>query len=133
MSDMVGDRLKQLREEAAVSVAELASRSGVSEPYIRQIENGTRGNPSGNVLKRLAVALHCAVADLIGEERGQFGEEQLDEVPESLSRFARRRGKELGMRQADLDALRRVRFRGKQPATEEDWELLFLFLKRLLK
>ena len=59
-------KLKKLREEKGYSVPELCEDSGVSQPYIRQIESGIKKNPSGSMLQKLASALGTTVADLIG-------------------------------------------------------------------
>ena len=37
---MISEKLKELRQERGMSVRELAERSGLSQPYIWQIERG---------------------------------------------------------------------------------------------
>jgi transcriptional regulator with XRE-family HTH domain len=128
----VSKRLKQLRLEKGLSVADLAEQAGVSKPYIWQIEYGRRQNPSGDKLQKLASALGVTIADLIGSPAG-IPEEVLGEAPESLRAFAKRRGKRLGLRREDVEMLKHVHYRGKRPETVEDWELVFLFLRRILE
>lgn len=127
----IGKRLKTLREARGLSVQALAEASGVSAPYLWQIENGRKSNPSGQALRRLATALGTTVAELLGEPL-EIPEKTVSSLPPALRRLVRRRGKALDMRQEDVEMLRRVHFRGRLPASEEDWELVFLFLKRLL-
>lgn len=124
-------RLKQLRESKGLSVTRLAHLSGISQPYLRQIELGIKKNPSAEVLQRLAATLGVTVADIMGISV-EIPKESLRGVPKSLKEFARKRGKAVGLRQEDIEVLRRIHFRGRHPGKEEDWELIFLLLKRLL-
>ena len=124
-------KLKACREAKGLSVAELAKRSGVSIPYIYQIEKGSTKNPTGEILRRLATGLGTTVADLIGTSL-DITDEALAQAPPSLQEMARRRGKRWGLRQEDVEMLQHIHFRGRQPDSMEDWELIFLFLKRLL-
>ena len=125
------EKLKSLRTAKGIRVAELAQASGVSPPYIWQIEKGMKKNPSGQVLKRLAEALRTTVADLL-ETSLAITEEALAEVPPSLRRLAKRKARQLDLRQEDIEMLKHIHFRGKRPDKEEDWELIFLFIKRIL-
>ncbi|MEN9406609.1 MAG: hypothetical protein RLZ12_893 [Bacillota bacterium] len=52
-----GIYLKELREAVQLSIGELSRLSGVSQPYLSQIENGHRGIPSIEVLKKLVEPL----------------------------------------------------------------------------
>ncbi len=125
------DRIKTLRTAKELSVAELAQMAGVSPPYLWQIENGAKKNPSGEVLKRLAAALSTTVAEIIGTSL-VIPKDTLKRIPPSLKRLAGKKAKELDFRQEDIEMLTTIHFRGKRPDKEEDWELIFLFLKRIL-
>ena len=127
----IAARLKGFREQRGLSVAKLSDLAGVSKPYIWQIESGRRQNPSGEKLQRLATALGVTIADLIGTPQG-IEEEVLQEVPEPLRKLVARKGRSLGMRREDVEMLKGVHFRGRRPETPEDWELIYLFLKRIL-
>jgi len=127
----VGDRLKNLRKEKSLSVARLGELSGVSRPYIAQIESGRRQNPSGEKLQMLATALGVTIADLLGSKEG-IPSELLEEIPASLREFVRRGGKKLGIQREDVEMLKHVHFRGRRPESPEDWELIFSFLRRIL-
>ena len=125
------ERLKSIRDAKGLSVAGLAEASGVSPPYIWQIESGAKKNPSGEVLQKLAAGLGTTVADLIGTTL-VIPEDTLKQAPPSLRKLAKRKAKQLDLRQEDIEVLKNIHFRGKRPNKEEDWELIFLFLKRIL-
>jgi len=57
--------MKRLREEKGMSQDELAKRAKLTKPYISQIENGVRKNPSLPALQRLAKALGVNVSELL--------------------------------------------------------------------
>ena len=124
-------RLKELRESKGFSVRALARMAGLSQPYVRQIELGIKSNPSAAVLQKLAVALGVTVADIMGTSV-EIPEEALQGVLKSLTEFARKKGKVSGLRQEDVEMLKGIHFRGRRPKKAEDWELIFLLLKRLL-
>lgn len=48
-----GKYIKKLREEKGYSIRELEKHSGVSNAYLSQIENGKRGIPKPEILKKL--------------------------------------------------------------------------------
>src|ERR1700747_307454 len=55
----IGSIIRALRENAQVSVRQLAERSGVSNPYLSQVERGLR-KPSADVLNQIAKALRIS-------------------------------------------------------------------------
>ncbi len=55
----IGSFIRDLRENAQVSVRQLAERSGVSNPYLSQVERGLR-KPSADVLNQIAKALRVS-------------------------------------------------------------------------
>lgn len=59
MASDVGSFIRSLRENAQVSVRQLAERSGVSNPYLSQVERGLR-KPSADVLSQVAKALRVS-------------------------------------------------------------------------
>ena len=124
-------RIKEIREGKGLSIGALAKKAGLSDPYVRQLEKGIKKNPTGAVLKKLATALGVTIADLIGSPIG-ISEKALERSPSSLREFARKRRKTLGLRQEDIEMLSGIHYRGSQPETIEDWELIYLFLRRLL-
>ena len=59
----LGDFLRQQRHSAQLSLRQLAVRSGVSNPYLSQVERGLR-RPSAEVLQQLAKALQISATAL---------------------------------------------------------------------
>src|SRR5260370_7882776 len=59
----VGERLRELRDKADLSLRELAKRIGISPPFLSDIELGRRF-PSEEILGKLARALNVSLADL---------------------------------------------------------------------
>ena len=55
----IGSFIRDLRENAHVSLRQLAERSGVSNPYLSQVERGLR-KPSADVLNQIAKALRIS-------------------------------------------------------------------------
>ncbi|PID20157.1 hypothetical protein CSV61_16030 [Sporosarcina sp. P3] len=59
-----GKLQRDIRNEAKMSIRELAERSGVSHSYLSQVENGTRSTPSKEIIKKVADALNYNYFDL---------------------------------------------------------------------
>jgi len=57
----IGEFIRDLRNNARISLRELAARAGVSNPYLSQIERGLR-RPSAEVLSQIASALRVSTA-----------------------------------------------------------------------
>jgi len=127
----LAEKLRTLREDRHHSVPELARASGVSIAYIRQIEGGVKKNPTAAVLTKLAGALGVPVMELLGIASKEESDAR-EEVPAALKDLLRRKGRQLDLRREDMRMLGHICFRGRRPESMEDWELIFLFLKRLL-
>jgi transcriptional regulator with XRE-family HTH domain len=75
----LGAYIREQRESAQYSLRQLASVSGVSNPYLSQIERGLR-KPSADVLQQLAKALQISAetlyirAGLLDGEQGAAAE-----------------------------------------------------------
>lgn len=54
----LGEKIRELRDELAMSQAQLASQGGLSQGYLSQLENDEVQNPSAAVIFGLARALH---------------------------------------------------------------------------
>jgi transcriptional regulator with XRE-family HTH domain len=81
----VGERLRALREAHGWNQSELSRRSGVSQGYIWQIENGLRGDNLGlNIIRRLAAALGVTADELAPS--GQ--EASPEDAPEAMAPVA---------------------------------------------
>ena len=59
----LGDYLKEQRTAAQLSLRQLAEQTGVSNPYLSQIERGLR-RPSAEVLQQIAKALRISAEQL---------------------------------------------------------------------
>lgn len=77
----LGARLKARRLELDLKLADVAERSGMSIPYIANLERG-RGNPTADVLRRLAGALETTIGALLDEIAGDA--ERISQVLESV-------------------------------------------------
>ena len=54
----------------------------------------------------------------------------LKELPAGLATFYKERGKKLGVSKRDIEVMKNINFRGRQPNRPEDFELLYLFLRK---
>jgi transcriptional regulator with XRE-family HTH domain len=61
--ETLGDYLKEQRVAAQLTLRQLAEQTGVSNPYLSQIERGLR-RPSAEVLQQLAKALRISAEQL---------------------------------------------------------------------
>jgi transcriptional regulator with XRE-family HTH domain len=57
-------RIKEIRDNKGMSLAELAKGTGFTAQYINQLERGL-GNPSRNTIALLCDALSCTIEELI--------------------------------------------------------------------
>lgn len=62
----LGQRVRTARTRAGITRKALASATGVSERHLANLEYGS-GNVSVLVLQQVASALHCSIAELIGD------------------------------------------------------------------
>jgi XRE family aerobic/anaerobic benzoate catabolism transcriptional regulator len=63
----LGDRVRALRAQRGMTRKALASAAAVSERHLANLESG-QGNASVLLLRQLAHALGCTIAELVGEE-----------------------------------------------------------------
>jgi transcriptional regulator with XRE-family HTH domain len=59
----IGDFIREQREQAHVSLRQLARLAGVSNPYLSQIERGLR-KPSAGILQQIAKGLRISAEQL---------------------------------------------------------------------
>jgi transcriptional regulator with XRE-family HTH domain len=59
----LGQYIREQRDQAQLSLRQLAAQSGVSNPYLSQVERGLR-RPSAEILGRLASALRISAETL---------------------------------------------------------------------
>lgn len=119
-----GERLRRLRTQRSLSLDELAGKTGVSKAYLWRLETNPDVNPSVEVAQKLAEGLGASVAALVASSTAVAAGDV--EIPPTL----REAQGTFGMTDQDLVDLARIRFRGAQPVSAEDWGLLYLQLKK---
>ena len=124
----LGERIIHLRNRNGWNSGRLAQEAGVSRGYLWQLETGGKDRPSLNVLERLAKALGVSVAEFAQEGTAPKAAKQ--RLPLGLAQFVREKSRTYDITKSDVEMMGAVHFRGKQPAAPEDWELLYLFLRK---
>lgn len=80
---MVGEYIREQRQQAKISLRQLAQTAGVSNPYLSQIERGLR-KPSAEVLQQIAKGLRIS-AEALYVQAGFLEDRQHDtEVPSAV-------------------------------------------------
>jgi len=64
---VLGDRVRLMRSRRGVTRRILAQEAGISERHLANLETGT-GNASVLLLRQLARALNCSMAELVGQD-----------------------------------------------------------------
>ncbi|MEW9528816.1 helix-turn-helix domain-containing protein [Microbispora sp. NPDC049125] len=59
----LGEYIRQQRQQAQISLRQLAAQAGVSNPYLSQVERGLR-KPSAEILNQIAKGLHISAQAL---------------------------------------------------------------------
>lgn len=116
ISDRVGDvgaYLREQRENARLSVRQLASLTGVSNPYLSQVERGLR-RPSAEVLQQLAKGLRIS-AEALYVRAGI-----LEDGPRGTVEFAVESDEGLTSRQKKVLLELCAHFRSENARAEED-------------
>jgi transcriptional regulator with XRE-family HTH domain len=79
----VGSFIKEHRERSALSIRKLAEMTGVSNPYLSQIERGIR-TPSAEILRSIAGALSIRTETLY-QRAGLLDERETPNVADAVS------------------------------------------------
>lgn len=82
MASDIGSFIRSQRELAQVSVRQLAERSGISNPYLSQVERGLR-KPSADVLNQIAKALRVS-AEVLYVRAGILESGKANEVRDAI-------------------------------------------------
>jgi len=80
--DEVGSFIKEQRQKSALSIRKLAELTGVSNPYLSQIERGIR-TPSAEILRSIAGALSIRTETLY-QRAGLLDEKESPSVAEAV-------------------------------------------------
>lgn len=114
-----GQRVRNRRLEEGWSQEELAKRIGISRNYLSQIERGVARNLSWRLVERLTTVLGLSPSEVFGFRQEEGG------LPPGLSEFASK----ANLPSRDVEMLSRIRYRGEQPTTPQEWELLYNAIK----
>lgn len=110
METNFGSRLKALRTSKKMSLKDVAERSGVSHPYISQIENKNRNAPKPEIIRKLAKGLNekpidlMALAGYFSEEEAEYRKEVLKSSIQSKKK-AKKTLQELEDNKRDIQAI----------------------------
>jgi transcriptional regulator with XRE-family HTH domain len=140
----LGGRVRARRQRRGWTLRDLADHTGLSVPYLSDIERGNVINPTLDTLTTLAAALKATVADLLGDQPAAPAERPLSV---SLQRFVRsedftRRIERLAgvadrppelVRQEVIDFLATAPKRASGELTTEDWRRLLTYYASLLE
>ncbi len=67
--ETLGERLRARRLALGLTLADVAERSGLSLPYVSNLERG-RGNPTVDALRAVTSALDLTLADVLNDAEG---------------------------------------------------------------
>lgn len=89
--DKFGEYLRRNRKDKRITLVELAKETGLSQPYLSQIENGKRNTYKPDVLRKLSVALDIPYNDIV-EKAGLLDvskekEEELNKAIDTIKDF----------------------------------------------
>lgn len=54
---LIGQKIKEARKEAGMSLNELSRRSGLAKSYLSELERGVKRHPTMGVLEDIAIGL----------------------------------------------------------------------------
>lgn len=129
------ERLRELRKTRNLRLRDVSPRAGISIPYLSDLERG-RTNPSLDTLQTLAKAYEISLQDLLFgvDFYGEAGEGAL---PSGLAELEEQLKADLPVERhgeaADwVKTLSRIEFRGQRPQTKDDWNEIYLHLRRII-
>ncbi|KAA0548331.1 helix-turn-helix domain-containing protein [Bacillus sp. BGMRC 2118] len=75
---MIGQRIKEYRQEKKMSLSELAESAGIAKSYLSSIERNLQSNPSIQFLEKISAVLNVPVNTLINGENEAAPTKDLD-------------------------------------------------------
>ncbi len=148
MKDL-GKRIRELREARELTLSALATKTGITKPYLWRIERGDKTHPSLATLTKIADALGVSVADLVSDDVGAetessdiyfigAGSAPIEIVPQppsdsliKYSKMKKRRGEPLS--EEEIRMLCCISYHGRQPENNSDWDYIFESIRRVLE
>lgn len=64
---MQGNSIKKYRKDQGLNLEEMSKKIGISTGYLCHLENGTRKNPSIEVMEKISKALEKTIAEIFFE------------------------------------------------------------------
>ncbi len=127
----IGQRIRRFREDRGLTLSRLAELADVSKGYLSALEREERENPSIDAAGKIATALGIPVSELIGEIPAQ--PEDPAALPRGLEEFMERcRARDTSLTASDIQMLRNIRYRGRQPETADDWAFIYETIRRTI-
>lgn len=65
---MYQNRMREIRKEKGITLTEIANKTGISIGYLSHLENGTRKNPSIEMMDKISKYLDKSVSDVFFTE-----------------------------------------------------------------
>jgi transcriptional regulator with XRE-family HTH domain len=126
----LGENIRYLRQGKNLSLADLSKKSGVSKPYISDLENGLGGRPNVQYLYRIATTLDTTIDGLINlslkpSQRRAIPSISKEPLPPGLEEFAKKEQLE----PEQIEMLARLNFRGNRPKDADAWKLIYDTIK----
>ena len=128
----LGENIRFARNGKGWGLTELANRSGVSKPYISDLENGAAGKPNIQYVYSIARALDTTLDRLlegaVTKSEALKGEQPtFVALPPGLAALQ----EELNLSSEDVERLATIHFRGNRPRDKEGWRYLLETLSML--
>ena len=61
---MYKNKIKRYRKSKNMTLKDLSDRVGISVGYLSHLENGSRNNPSKEVMENIAIALESTIPEI---------------------------------------------------------------------
>lgn len=123
----LNDRLREVRRKCDVTLLQVAEATKLSVSYLSDLERG-RAKPSLDTLERLAGYYKMSMVDLLSGVDG-WGTPSVEGLAPGLLALLQKQEIDEEVAQE----LNRIELRGKRPQTEEEWLLLYLNLKSIMR
>lgn len=123
----MGEKIKELRKNAGLTLQDLADRAGLYKSNISDIENEKRFKPNLRTLEKLAEALNCEVGDFFERsiDEGEGVTEGLRELLNDEKSLTL-----LKISEEEIEWMKSIRFRTDQKPTKETYiDILYTYRK----
>lgn len=141
MATTLGERIRARRQRKHWKLKDLAEKTGLSVPYLSDLERNESTNPTLETLGAISDALDCDVAELLGADSGAPGADKplsvslqrflgSDDFNRQLKKLADRSGRppDEELRREVVNFLANAPRRSSGELTRDDWKQLLNFL-----